>query len=316
MQLLDSFLSDFKEKGKNPIFWYYSLVYLVRHWEVIFALFNFDSHFKLENKIEFIKNHYENFSLFKDLTFNLFIAFLLLFISYLVIGASRFISSFYAGRIDTLIHSFNRSKKYIPKILFDDLEKKNQDLKEQLSSVENYAQLQRANYQNSESQIKLKNNEIKEINVALVSYKTKVEQIEDQLKNQEKELNLFKTEYAKSLERYNELKTYHSKTIRLVQQMTNRVTINKELRQSYDFSVNPDNAEIVQSIMNCIINNNLNELVKLSQKHTKLFQSLVDISALADEGNHKYTPLPTGLLIYDNMEIKKLQPPKSQHTIK
>ncbi len=61
----DGLKGDIQEKSKSPFFGAFLVTWLIRHWEFIFIIFNFDSGNNLEKKLELIAilkvDHLETF---------------------------------------------------------------------------------------------------------------------------------------------------------------------------------------------------------------------------------------------------------------
>jgi hypothetical protein len=89
--LIVSFSDNFKEKTRNPFLGTYIVIWILRNWELIYTLFNFDNTYKLENKVDFIKKYYETNSFAEGVFSNLGWTFLVLTITYIVLNISRVI---------------------------------------------------------------------------------------------------------------------------------------------------------------------------------------------------------------------------------
>ncbi|MFC0778725.1 hypothetical protein [Flavobacterium sp. HJSW_4] len=57
MDVLNSFFSNIKDKLTNPFFGTLIIVLLIHHWQLWYAIFNFDNDCTLNDKIAFIKNY-------------------------------------------------------------------------------------------------------------------------------------------------------------------------------------------------------------------------------------------------------------------
>ncbi len=89
-----SFSDNFKEKVKNPFLGTYLLVWLIRNWDLVYTIFNFDDGTKLNEKVNFITNYYSKNEFIVNLFSNAGWSLLLLIITYILVNISRFIVNF------------------------------------------------------------------------------------------------------------------------------------------------------------------------------------------------------------------------------
>ena len=57
MDITSSFFDNIKDKTTNPFFGTLIFVWLVRNWDLVYTVFNFDSDCNLEDKKEFIRKY-------------------------------------------------------------------------------------------------------------------------------------------------------------------------------------------------------------------------------------------------------------------
>lgn len=139
MEIINSISDTIKERTKNPFFGTLILVWLFRNWEVVFAIFNFKEGFGHQEKIDFIKEQYENKLLWGIFVNNLLIALGLMILGYVLIVLTRFIVSFVEHKCMPHIHEFADNKLIVSKERFNDVKKardqyaqSNEDLQELL----------------------------------------------------------------------------------------------------------------------------------------------------------------------------------------
>ena len=112
---LISFRDNFKEKTRNPFLGTYLIVWIIRNWELIYTLFNFDENFKLQDKIDFIKTYYSEQSFIGNLLTSVLWAFGLLILTYLLLSISRLITNFSEKQITPWIYKITDSKSIVLK---------------------------------------------------------------------------------------------------------------------------------------------------------------------------------------------------------
>lgn len=87
--IITSFFDNIKEKTSNPFFGTLIFVWLVRNWELVYTLFNFDSDCTLDDKKFFIRGYYFDKVLWLEILINIGIALGLMLLGYLLIIISR-----------------------------------------------------------------------------------------------------------------------------------------------------------------------------------------------------------------------------------
>lgn len=126
--LLVSFRGNFKEKVRNPFLGTYIIVWGVRNWELVYTLFNFDNEYKLKNKIDFIKNYYVQHDFLFNLLTNIFWAFGLLILTYILLNMSRLIVNLSEKRLSPWIYKITDSKSIVLKSVYEGLRSEKDDL--------------------------------------------------------------------------------------------------------------------------------------------------------------------------------------------
>jgi len=130
--LLISFKDNFKDKTRNPFLGTYLIVWIIRNWELIYTLFNFDDTQKLNDKLTFIKNYYAEVSFLEGLLTNILWAFGLLILTYLLLNISRFITNLSEKQITPWVYKMTDSKSIVLKETYDNLRNENKQLELQL----------------------------------------------------------------------------------------------------------------------------------------------------------------------------------------
>lgn len=118
-EFLVSFSDNFREKTRNPFLGTYILIWLLRNWELVYSLFNFDNTYKLADKIEFIKMYYTTHSFTEGVLWNLGWTFLVLTITYLVLNMSRVIVNISEKQLKPWIYKKTDSKSIVLKSIHE-----------------------------------------------------------------------------------------------------------------------------------------------------------------------------------------------------
>ncbi len=89
MEVINSFFSNIKDKFTNPFFGTLIIVLIIHHWELWYAILNFDDGFNLNQKIEFIEKYISENLTFQSFLWDIAQAFIYMFIGYLIVVFTR-----------------------------------------------------------------------------------------------------------------------------------------------------------------------------------------------------------------------------------
>jgi hypothetical protein len=129
---LISFKDNFNEKTRNPFLGTYLIVWLIRNWELVYSLFNFNKNQNLEDKVKFIKTYYENNEFLYNLWVNTYWAFGLLTVTYILLNLSRLITNFSEKKLTPWIYKITDSKSIVTKDVYDNLIVENNRLEQKV----------------------------------------------------------------------------------------------------------------------------------------------------------------------------------------
>lgn len=125
---LISFTDNFKEKTKNPFLGTYLLVWIIRNWDLIYTLFNFDKDCNLEDKKAFITNYYDKNDFINNLFTNTLWTFGLLILTYALLNLSRVIVNLSEKQLTPWVYQVTDSKSIVLKTEYDRIRTENDDL--------------------------------------------------------------------------------------------------------------------------------------------------------------------------------------------
>jgi hypothetical protein len=123
--LLVSFKENFKDKTRNPFLGTYLMVWLIRNWELVYTLLNFDNDIKLKGKIDLIKKYYIDNNFIENLWTNLYWAFGLLVLTYILLNLSRLIVNSFEKKLTPWIYKVTDSKSIVLKETYNNLKSEN-----------------------------------------------------------------------------------------------------------------------------------------------------------------------------------------------
>lgn len=119
MDFFNSILDNIKQKTTNPFFGTLIFVWLVRNWELVYTVFNFDDELTLAQKVEKISSFYKDKNIPQELWANCWRAFVLLILGYVIFIVSRVIMNFVYQKIIPLLNSKISSNLVVDKNRFD-----------------------------------------------------------------------------------------------------------------------------------------------------------------------------------------------------
>jgi hypothetical protein len=123
-----SFRDNFKEKTTNPFLGTYLIIWMIRNWELVYSLFNFDSQDTLEIKVEFIKEYYKNNSFIEGVFWNIVWTFGILIITFILLNISRAIVNLFEKQLKPWIYKLTDSKSIVLKSTYETIRNERDDL--------------------------------------------------------------------------------------------------------------------------------------------------------------------------------------------
>jgi len=95
----DSIKDNFSQKARNPILATIIIVWVFKNWRLVYGLFTFDKNTSQSNKLEYIETYFNLNNFYWNLGFCIFYAFVVLILTYFILGLSRFIVDFYENQV-------------------------------------------------------------------------------------------------------------------------------------------------------------------------------------------------------------------------
>lgn len=132
-----SFKDNFKEKTQNPFLGTYLIVWVIRNWELVYTLFNFDDDYTLEKKKAFITKYYdEAHNFIENLFYNILWTFGVLILTYILLNVSRLIVNLFDKQLKPWIYKITDSKSIVLKEEYEQLRSERDDLQSRLKSID------------------------------------------------------------------------------------------------------------------------------------------------------------------------------------
>ncbi|MRX66957.1 hypothetical protein SAMN06265349_102887 [Flavobacterium resistens] len=140
---ISSFFDNIKDKTTNPFFGTLIFVWLVRNWDLVYTIFNFDSDCTLLDKKDFIRNYYAEKVAWQEIGYNIIIAFGVMLLSYGLIIISRLVVNVTNHNIIPRMNEKTVSKLVVNKNRFETVKKTRdeyfiriQEIEEQVVTLE------------------------------------------------------------------------------------------------------------------------------------------------------------------------------------
>lgn len=123
-----SFRDNFKEKTTNPFLGTYLIIWMIRNWELVYSLFNFDHHDTLETKVNFIKEYYRSNLFIEGIFWNILWTFGVLIITFLLLNVSRAIVNLFEKQLKPWIYKLTDSKSIVLKSTYESIRNQRDEL--------------------------------------------------------------------------------------------------------------------------------------------------------------------------------------------
>jgi Skp family chaperone for outer membrane proteins len=185
---LTSFFDNLATRSKNPFLGTFAIVWFCRNWELVFALFNFDKSFKLQDKINFLSDRVQYDTFWPELGANIGWTFLILIITYALINVARAITNLFEKKLTPLIYKWTDYGSLVPKFDYQGILSRMENLQDRLDKEIQ----ERVKVQNEKDELEIKLGKVTELNVELNRLKSELneanarfEKIEEREKNVE-----------------------------------------------------------------------------------------------------------------------------------
>ncbi len=129
---LISFKDNFRERVTNPFLGTYLLVWIIRNWELVYGIFTFDKSAKQIDKISFIKEYFKAHNFLENLGWNIFWAFGVLALTYILLNVSRLIINFSEKTVAPWIYKISDKSSVVLKSFYLQLKEHSNELEVEL----------------------------------------------------------------------------------------------------------------------------------------------------------------------------------------
>lgn len=162
-----SFRDNFKEKTRNPFLGTYALVWVIRNWELVFAVFNFDTNHNLDYKLNFIKIYYKTHSFIEGILMNIAYTLLIMVVTYIILNISRAIVNTSEKQLKPWVYKLTDSKSIVLKSIYENIRNERDELQSRLDR-------ERESKSSLEKRIKVLEDEIVNLEEAIANKETQL----------------------------------------------------------------------------------------------------------------------------------------------
>lgn len=134
---ISSFLQNTKSKFANSFFGSLIFVWLVRNWEIIYSIFNFDKKFTLNEKLEYIHSFYDDNDIWAVTINNIGWALLLMIAGHIFVILSKVLGNVVDHNIMPNLNKRTVSKLVTDKSSFDEMKKQSDEYADKFEQEKN-----------------------------------------------------------------------------------------------------------------------------------------------------------------------------------
>ncbi|PKB15257.1 hypothetical protein [Flavobacterium sp. 5] len=157
-QIFNTLTENIKDRVKNPFFATLIGVWLVRNWELVYSIFNFDNDCQLLDKVNFVKDFYRPKNFWNELGTNVGIAFGLMLIGYMLIIITRIIVNQVEYKIIPFLNDKASNGLAVKQTLYEQVKKERFELRNDLEIVNKKlieTEVANTNYKNENATLKI-----------------------------------------------------------------------------------------------------------------------------------------------------------------
>ncbi|MEX1268851.1 MAG: hypothetical protein WEA56_07605 [Balneolaceae bacterium] len=126
-ELLSSIRGNFVRRTTNPFLGTLLIVWIIRNWDFVYSLFNFDSSFSLNDRLDFFQAYFNSYTILEGLI-TVSVTFAAIIITYLLLNLSRFIVNFSDKAVTPKVLEWSDKGSVVDKEVFLAREKRIQEL--------------------------------------------------------------------------------------------------------------------------------------------------------------------------------------------
>jgi len=126
-EIWQSFKDNVKRRATNPFLGTFTIVYILKNWELFYSLLNFDSNLNLEGRLAYVRPYFEFHSFVENILITVLITFVTLIVTYLLLSVARLLSNTYESIITPWIYKITDKSKIVLKDEHDKIKKQRSD---------------------------------------------------------------------------------------------------------------------------------------------------------------------------------------------
>lgn len=127
-EIWQSFKDNVKRRVTNPFLGTFTIVYIIKNWELFYSLLNFDANFNLELKLRYIRKYFELHNFLENIFLCILFTFITIFLTYIFLASSRLLSNTYDSMIIPWIYKITDKSKIVLKEIHEQVKKQRSEI--------------------------------------------------------------------------------------------------------------------------------------------------------------------------------------------
>ncbi|CAM3968162.1 hypothetical protein FLCU109888_11490 [Flavobacterium cucumis] len=306
LEPVNDFFSNIKEKLTNPFFSTLIFVWLVRNWELVYSIFNFDECYTLETKKQFIVSYYRDKTIVEELFINIGIALLLMLLGYIMLFLTRTFTTWFDFSLMPSVTGKVITSKVVQRELYDEVFKERNEYAEKYEeqrklvrdSSKEYDEITK-NYQVQSSTVSVLTTKVNELTSENAQNMTEINRLTINETNLTNEIKRIKNDNSNLLDfkGFQEVQNYqYLQIISHYRPVQTKEHLPKIVKELYD---------------NLVKNGLLNEFYSVAQfltnggdVATKKIERMVELKAVYKfKNSNEYRLTPSGNFLYINWVV-------------
>lgn len=252
IQIFNSVAESIKDRTRNPFFATLISVWLVRNWELVYTLFNFDKDCTLIDKTNFIRDYYHPKSFWEELIINISISMGLMILAYCLIIITRVIVNIVEHRITPYLNDKTVSGLAVKRTLYEQVKKERLELQNDLDIA--YKKLVETEVSNSKYRSEnsgFRNEKIKN---------------ENEIKTLEREVNDLEKTKDELITQVNTLDKHLTKSTNINEELQDKIVLRDFLNhENFQSAKNTELPRIIHTYKQLQEDKNLTEFIVLAE---------------------------------------------------
>jgi hypothetical protein len=179
--LLDSLKDNFAQKVRNPILATIIIIWSFKNWRLIYSLFTFDPKLTQKERLDYIDKYFVDFPFYPILGYCIWYAFIVLFLTYLILGGSRLIVDSYEHKLLPFLKKITDSTGIVARERFNLVLRELDEIRDKFNlerEAKLKAQTEREQFEKMNSELILESRKVAGLNAEIERLNKKIGEFE------------------------------------------------------------------------------------------------------------------------------------------